>query len=326
MTKEYESLIPRMAELDVLDFAPDTKEWLDARFDGIGGSDVAAVLGRCPDWFDVSTPLGVYNIKVNRVVTKANWNMRQGKAMEAPIVDAWAEAEGYKVYPVPTLVVRDKPWQRVNLDRIAVSIFDGKAHVVEVKYSQTAATWTEIPEYYYLQVIWQMYITGIHNTAYLVFAGPRTEPQAIEIEYDEGIAQLIAETVDCFWLDHVSVKNPPPAQKSSEFVAAAVKAAIDKNTIDATPEISALAHRRKALKDSIDVAEAEIDEINGQLAIIMEAHQAHKIKGTDFSVSTVSKRGNVNYSEIVKAMNLPDDELDKHRGADSAYLLVRYSK
>ena len=324
MTKEYEKLIPRMVELDAFDYAPDTKEWLDARFEGVGGSEIAAVLGLAPDWFSVSTPLGLYNVKVDRIVTKANWNMIQGKAMEGPVVDAWAEENGFKVFTIPTLAVKEKPWQRVNLDRIAQDVFNGELHVVEVKYSPSGATWTEIPEYYYLQVIWQMYITGIYNTAYLVYAGPRTEPQAFPIEYNAELAQMIADTVDVFWLDHVAVKNPPPPQNASELVRAAVAAAINENTIDATAEVVELVERRKELKDSIDAAEAQIKEINGKLAVVMEAYRAQKIKGTNFSVSTVSKRGNVNYGEIVKAMNLPAEELDRHRGADSAYLLVRY--
>ena len=68
-------------------------------------------------------------------------------------------------------------------------------------------------------------------------------------------------------------------------------------------EVVELVERRKELKDSIDAAEAQIKEINGKLAVVMEAYRAQKIKGTNFTVSAVSKRGSVNYGEIVKAMN-----------------------
>ena len=73
---------------------PSTRaEWLKLRQMGIGGSDVAALLG-LSKW---RTPLDVYNSKIEEPEETDNASMEWGRRLEPVIREKYAEAVGMEV-------------------------------------------------------------------------------------------------------------------------------------------------------------------------------------------------------------------------------------
>jgi len=316
------ALIPRINELDVLDVESNTQEWYDARFAGIGGSEIAGIL-RISPW-ENSTPLAIFKAKRERLVTPPNWNMKQGSAMEPITADAWAEAEGYTVYKVPMLIDKEKPWRRVNLDRIGVPIFGGSPRVVEIKWTTSQKPWATIPKEYFVQVIWQMYLTGLHETAYLVYSKPHQAPDFFPVDYDAELAEQIGEAVDRFWLDHVQANIEPPPMTPNEIIEDAVKRAIAKVVVDSTVEIDAIARKIQQSKIESKRLDTEIKSLTAKIADFMASQSAQKVKGSDYTISAITKRGNISYKSIVDELNWPKEKLEQYRGTESRFITCRF--
>ena len=69
---------------------PGSQEWLDARQQGIGGSDIATLLGHNP----YATPLQLWRIKMGMETDPftGNYATKRGQHMERFLLDTYAEA------------------------------------------------------------------------------------------------------------------------------------------------------------------------------------------------------------------------------------------
>src|SRR5690606_9681273 len=117
-------------------------EWLQERRHGIGGSDVAAMLGLSP----YMTPLELYHHKRGEIPTperEGEW-LEWGQALEEPIAQRFARETGRTVLapwqalgtspdePYIVLVDREHPFLRVSLDRFFVDAADERG-TLEIK-------------------------------------------------------------------------------------------------------------------------------------------------------------------------------------------------
>lgn len=323
-------LIPRLksGELRVEMCEPQSQEWLDARFDGIGGSEVAALIG-CG--YGDNTPYKLWKEKRERIVTESNYAMDRGTAMEEPIAKWYAKENGVDVLRVPMLVDVARPWRRVNLDRIAIEQWgQNRVYALEIKYS-VFAPFSELPVWYYSQVIYQMAMTGLTTPAHLAFSGPHMHgTDYLPVEFDAELAETMLQAVDAFWRDHVLADVPPPPSSPDEFMLDAVKKSITGNKIDAPAEAEPLALRLMELNETCKSIEAEQAEIKGRLAEMMAQSKACKITGADkgWVMYTVSAKGNVNYKRIVddKLASMTDKEKDAYRGHQKEFVVFKGKK
>lgn len=102
------------------------EEFLLARRSGVGGSDVAPILG-LSKW---ATPLDIYMDKRGIAEeTKENDGMRWGTALEPVVADRYAEETGREVLPAVTVQHPDHEWAIGNIDRTLAD----PARIVEIK-------------------------------------------------------------------------------------------------------------------------------------------------------------------------------------------------
>ncbi len=93
-----------------------TEEWLRWRADGIGGSDIAAIVGVSP--YEGQDRISVMDRKVSGKEQPANRTMWRGSKLE-PVVRHWFENKRNKAFP-PICVEHDKlAFARVSLDGYA---------------------------------------------------------------------------------------------------------------------------------------------------------------------------------------------------------------
>jgi predicted phage-related endonuclease len=318
-------IIPRLksGELRVEMCEPQSQEWLNARFDGVGGSEVAALIG-CG--YGDNTPYSLWKSKRERIVMEANFDMERGSAMEEPVAKRYAKERNVEVLRVPMLVDVAKPWRRVNLDRIAIEDWgDKRAYVLEIKYSRMAP-FKEIPVWYYPQVIYQMGMTGLLSTAHLAYSGEHMSGvDAIPVDFDSELYDTIVEAVDAFWQDNVLADNPPPPSTPDERIDAAVLGAISCNKFDAPPEANAIALRMREINTLVKQLETEKNQLKAQIADMMLASQASKFVGADKSwlAYTVNRAGNISYPKVIEALGIDKKTLDGYRGAPMRYIVCK---
>lgn len=179
--------------------------WLLRRRTGIGGSDVAGILGLSP-W---ESPTSVWADKVGLLPLDTTSTSAQefGKRAEPMLREWFEDRTGLTVtgeqaeHHDP-----DRPWMRVTLDGEIPSV----RAVAEWK-ATSDPPWTDPPIMYQCQAAWAMAITGARRCCFgvLHIAFGRPEFRTYMYERDDHEIRYVVERCHTFWHDHVLTGTPP---------------------------------------------------------------------------------------------------------------------
>jgi len=182
-------------------FENQSPEWHAAR-SGIGGSDIAAILGKSP-W---KSPYTLWSEKVGSLATdeEPSMAMKLGTALEDPIRKLWAEinSDWLTVHETGTWQSNANPIWKANPDGI-IEWEDGQLGVLEIKF--TRQYWDQLPEHYNLQVQWYMHVLGLRKSIVVAVAGG--ELKEFKIDYDPEFILNLSSIVQ-FWNDVEQARAP----------------------------------------------------------------------------------------------------------------------
>lgn len=151
-------------------FEPGSEEWHAARVTGLGGSEIAPVLGLSP-W---ESRFSLWHRKTGLAApTIENDGMYWGKLLEGPVRDEWNRRhadDGLQAQQVGTWQHRDRVWQIANPDglvRRAIrpsvwrvdSLFEAKTAWNDDGWGEPLTD--EIPVYYRTQCLWYLDVFGL---------------------------------------------------------------------------------------------------------------------------------------------------------------------
>lgn len=226
--------------------------WLAERRTGIGGSDVAGILG-VSKW---TTPLGVYLDKIGEAPpTEDNGAMRWGRYLEPVIRQAYSDETGREVRVMPMLRHPLHAFMIANLDG-----FTNDGRLLEIKTARTAEGWgepgtDEIPMGYMLQVQHYLEVTGFEFADVAVLIGG-SDFRLYQVGVDPELCRMIVEAEMEFWA-RVQRRDPPPPVTVADAIAKWGRAS-RAETVEATPEaeeaIRTLRHIR-FVRDDLDAKE-----------------------------------------------------------------------
>lgn len=187
--------------------------WLEARRGGIGGSDVAAIMG-VSKW---RTPLDVYLEKIGESAGQPeNEAMRWGKRLEPVVIAAFEEEAHVQVERVNGILKCEaRPWMLATIDGYT----DDPRAIVEAKTARTADGWgdagtADIPLPYYLQVQHYLCVTG-DTLAYVPVLIGGQDFRVYEIDADQTLHQQLIEIEEAFWC-RVQRRDPPEPRTAAE--------------------------------------------------------------------------------------------------------------
>lgn len=186
------------------------RQWHEQRDKGIGGSNVAAILGLNP-WCDVAD---LYKEKIGEVQPKDLSHVPAvmlGNAMEPVLRSEYAYRHHDVTVVEPQCMLYDiqRPYMQASLDG-TLEYADGHREVLEIK---TAGTnkWNEwddgrVPVLYICQVLHYMAVTGWPCARLIAMVGN----QIIErtVERDDNIIGRIGTACADFWR-HVGIREQP---------------------------------------------------------------------------------------------------------------------
>lgn len=247
--------------------APTRAEWLEARRTGIGGSDVAPILG-LSKW---ATPLSVYMQKRGELGEQPeNDAMRWGRYLEPVVRQAYADATGNEVRVLPDMIrhpVHD--FMLANLDGF-VSPVDGPRRVFEAKTARTADGWGEpgsdqIPQPYLLQVQHYLAVTGFVVADVAVLIGG-SDFRIYEVPEDRELQEMLVDAEADFWA-RVQRGDPPEPVTTADAIARWGRSSRSDLVMADETALQALQTIRAA-RESIKQAEAIEDAAK---AIVMRA-------------------------------------------------------
>lgn len=262
------------------------QDFLAARQSGIGGSDIAAILGLSK----FKTALDVYHSKTAPAPEpeKPAEHLYWGHALEAPIAARFGEETGYTICRQPE--IRRHPqhdWAIANADGLILAREGGEpVGILEIKTSSAyaAKSWSaddaeHIPVEYFAQVQWYLEIFDL-DMAYLAVLIGGSDYRHYRIERDRELAAHLIEQGSRFWHDHVLANIPPAPQTPDDLLKlypqdSGDSAEADTETLIAYNELTALKAQMKILEGQIAEREDLLKTKIGQHAVMR--HNGQKL-------------------------------------------------
>lgn len=218
------SLQLQRGQLVLSNSAPED-DWLAARRQGIGASEIAAVAmlsARRGPW-------DVWSAKVEGTELEPTDVMRWGTFIEGRIIDWWARETGRQVGSGGLFRSADHKWLLATPDAVVLE-YDGKpgayrglpqiVATVDAKTADgfSAPDWEDgAPLEYIAQATQQMLAVGVRR-AFLVATIGGKPPVEREFELDEDLAAMLIECGEDLWR-RVEDKIPPPVDGSASATA-----------------------------------------------------------------------------------------------------------
>lgn len=194
------------------------EEWLAYRRKGIGGSDVAALLGISP-W---RTARDLYFDKLNIVAVEDNEDnwvaLEMGHLLESLVAKIFQHRTGYKVYQIKKMFQHPQySWMLADVDYF-VELPDGSTAILEIKttnYNARDNWWLNgeetVPVYYEAQGRHYMAVMNVDRCFFCCLYGNNEEETIIrEIRRDESYEEEMIFLEQYFWENHVLTRTPPP--------------------------------------------------------------------------------------------------------------------
>ena len=248
--------------INIKDFT--REEWLAERNRGIGGSDIATILG-LNKW---KSPLQLFLEKTGKVVAEDLSDKEViywGNVLEDVVAKEFERRTGKKVRKRHVMFCDDKyPYMRANVDREVV----GENAVLECKTTdkRNADQWVDdqVPANYILQCQWYMMIRG-YEKAYIACLIGGNQFVFKEIERDEELIEIIKGKAVEFWETNVLGDVEPDADYMDK--AAYKQLTLCPDAIELPDDIDfkielleEIKRDEKTLKQTKDKLEAEIKQ------------------------------------------------------------------
>ncbi|SHH54396.1 putative phage-type endonuclease [Caloranaerobacter azorensis DSM 13643] len=242
------------------------EEWLKWRQKGIGGSDVAAILGINK----YKTAFEVYLEKLGEIEEKEidNEFIYWGNVLENIVAKEFEKRTGKKVRRKNQILQnKDYPFMIANLDRVIV----GENALLECKttsaYNKNEWEDEEVPANYLVQVQHYLAVTG-YEKGYIACLIGGNKFIWKEIERDDELIEIIIEAEKKFWHEHVLKGIPPILDGSSaaeKYVKERFKKAKEGLEIALKSEYKDKISRYFQLKNEIKEKEEELKAIENQI-------------------------------------------------------------
>lgn len=196
-----------MQKISTIDMSRD--EWRAARRIGIGGSDVASIMGLNP----YRSPMAVYLDKIGEVIQPdlTSEAVYWGNTLEDVVARHYADANGVKVQRNNHILMReDMPFMIANIDREVISPTEGRfGFEAKTTDARNSRQWDDdmVPIPYVLQVQHYMAVTQFPFFDVGCLIGGNHFVQR-RINYDTELVESMIERERDFWR-MVETKTPP---------------------------------------------------------------------------------------------------------------------
>jgi putative phage-type endonuclease len=284
---------------------------LAMRSTGIGGSEIAAVVGLS----EYDSPLDVYRrkrgLEDEKLSTEA---MEAGNRLEPAICDWAGDALGLALVPSDTLRHPDNDWMFATPDRLVRGQRSGlQAKNVGIR---MAHKWGEtddaIPDEYRVQVEWEMEVASL-DLMYVaaLIGGQRLRIYTIRRD-DEIVADIVGKARS-FWFDHVLAGNPPPIDGSDRTRQRIQREHPTANglILPGTAEVEALARTYLTARDAEKAAQRAKTEAGNRLRKLIG--DAAGYVGREWKATwTGTENGKPDWKAIAEEMGATEAVIAKH--------------
>lgn len=271
------------------------QEWLEARRSGIGGSDIAALMGVS----EYNNAYDIYKSKVNPVLeTKEENEAAEWGHLQEPIIAKQFELKtGLKTQNINFIMRHpDTSFAIANIDRAIVNpeiagnvrFKDGRLTTDEILEVKTASEYLasdwgdedtdEVPDQYQCQGQWYLYVTNAKRCYIAVLIGGNKFRRYV-VERNDDLIEVLVDVARTFWEDHV-LAGVAPEPITLENAKDRWRKCNPDTTLDLSSsdiEAIALLARYKKLKRLSKKVEEATDEAQKNLICLIKANETLRI-------------------------------------------------
>ncbi|PFT67385.1 hypothetical protein COK67_05175 [Bacillus cereus] len=265
----------------------DHTQWLQARTQGIGGSDVSAIAG-LNKW---KSAVKVFLEKTQAIEKELIQSEAAyfGNVLEEVVAKEFAKRTDLKVQRRNAILQHPEyPWMLANVDRLIVGEKIGLECKTASEYLKKEWEDEEVPAAYLLQCQHYMAVTGYEAWWIAVLIGGNKFVHK-KIERDEELIQYLIDIEKDFWLNNVE-KNEPPMFDGSDASTELLKHLYPESIADS---FVSLGEQEELLIEARDQVDREIKVLEEQ-----KAEYENKIKA---KLGTNEAGGTENYKVYWKS-------------------------
>ncbi|EMF31086.1 YqaJ protein [Streptomyces gancidicus BKS 13-15] len=259
------------------------EEWHAARRGGIGGSDVAAILGL--DKY--RGPRHVFEAKHGRPLpadAALSEYAEIGQEIEQFVSYLFTKRSGIPAVETPgTLVNIDREWMRANVDRYALDPESGEVVApVELKNRSEyqIGDWEDgVPDGPALQAHWYMAVGGWQYAWVAALVGGN-KLRYHRIERDDELIETLIDTCGRWFQRHVVDGYPPPAdglESTKELLGRLWETKAGEIVEVPRDKAAKLRKRRASLIEQIKALETERNAVENEMRLMTEAAEVAKV-------------------------------------------------
>jgi len=277
-------------------------QWLEERRKGVGGSDIAAILGLSP----FKTAYQVYQEKRKEVEDwQGNESTDWGSRLEPAIRQWYSDKTGRSVMLPEKILYHEKyPFMLASLDG-----FTDDQRIVEIKTARSGRGWgepgtNEIPDYYAAQVHHYMAVTrfDVADVPVSIMGG---SPQLYEVPADKEIREMIIEACASFW-QRVVDGNPPDPSTYADAVQRFGKST-GEGVLMASQELLADIDALRSIRSRIKILEADEEQLKGNIIITLGDRDDTVVNASGETLATYRMaKGKTSFDAKALAADCPD--------------------
>lgn len=291
--------------------------WLAARREGIGGSDVSAILGLNKWSSAYAVWLDKLGISEDRQQTAA---MRWGNLHEPALRQAFIEDTGLRVRSCGLMRSKAHPFMQITPDGL---VEDGGLFESKTSTSYLAEEWADgqVPDHAELQVQHGMAVTG-RSHAWVVGLLDGREWFIRQVDRDEALIENLIEIERTFWTVNVMQQIEPDLTATALGALKAQFAQAVESPVAAPRDlVMTLRTRLDEAKASIKTWEEVKDQSEAELRLLMGQHNV-LVAEDDPSVklATLNQNGTFGekkfreaYPDLAEELTVPKPALDMDR-------------
>ena len=248
-----------------------TPEITNKRLRGIGGSEVAAILGLS----SYSSPYKVWLTKTGRETFPVdNKYTRAGTILEGAVAQFFEAETQYRIIKSSAKQkVYQHPEHQFAIgmpDRIYVTPESVGKRVLECKTTQSVIE--DVPDEWFCQLQWYLGVVGMTGGA-VAWLERGLDFKFKEFEFDADFWNYMIEAVAKFWKDHIE-KDTPPDPLTASDVEYRYKYHTAGNVIQATPELIGVHEQLKLLRAEIKEKTEKEQEMIDSIKLVMRDAEA----------------------------------------------------
>ena len=281
------------------------EQWLAWRRRGVGGSDVAAILGISP----FRTARDIYFDKLNIAPAEpdeGNWvALEMGHLLEDLVAKIFSRKTGFKIFQIKKMFRHAQyPFMLADVD-FFVTLPDGETAVLEIKTTNYNARdhWFQngreiVPAWYETQGRHYLAVMNLDRVFFCCLYGNNEDEVIIrELKRDPVYEEEMIWLEQNFWENHVQKKTPPPYVEDGDLIIASAKLysgpadrqaptiKLDAQMTNALMRYLALSEEKKQSDTISRAREAELQHLKGLLIAQMGA-----------GCTAICQNGGVNYT------------------------------